>query len=98
MFGNTLSIRHAPYLMEVDSYEEALMPCICSSPCPPLLRGDHRTIMDRPTPAHHQTDTPFLKSTRLQGLAQVVNRVGEEGQRRALLHQSAESWTRRHRV
>ena len=98
---DTASNHHETELMEKSSHERVLMPSITHSSCPPRSRGNQSTPMDPPSPACHQhlnILSPKASLRRDQAQADGMDIVDDEVQPRALLHQSAESWTRRHRA
>lgn len=77
---------------------EVPMPSLARALCPPPLLDDQWTIMDRPSAAHRQANTLSPRSTSHRGQAP-AGAIAEDGAPlRALLHQSAVSWTRRNRV
>ena len=92
---------HAIELMETSSRARVPMPSISHSSCPPPNRGNQSTLKHRRLLAHHQRhSTLFPRPSHHRGQAQVdaMGIVDAGAQLRALLHQSAESWTRRHRI
>ncbi len=97
---DTVSNHHATGLMATSSLHRVPMPSIAHSPCPPRIRGNQSTPKHRRPPAHHHLSTLSRRATRRRDQAQAddMDTTGAEAQRRALLHQSAESWTRRYRV
>ena len=92
------SYHYVRLLMETSSHKGASMPSIIHATCPPLHQGDQWTIKYRPSRAHPQISTLFPKSALLKAPAPAVAMAEGEAQWRALLHQSVESWTRRHRI
>lgn len=73
------------------------MPSSNRPSCPPLPLDIMSTNMDL-QPARHQTNILSLKPHHHRDQAQVCVMVEDVVRLRALLHQSAVSWTRRHRA
>lgn len=84
--------------METSSHQRVSMPSVIHTTCPPLLQGDQLITKHRPSRAHPQISTLSRRSALLKAPAPAVAMADGEAQWRALLHQSAESWTRRHRI
>lgn len=73
------------------------MPSSNRPPCPPLPLDIPSTNMDL-QPARHQTNILSLRSHHHRDQVQAGVTVDDGTRLRALLHQSAVSWTRRHRA
>ena len=101
--ASNTSNHDAIWLKETSSRDRGLMPSIYHPSCPLRTRGNQSIIMHHQSSAHHHhqhLSTPSPRATRRRDRAQAegMDTTDAEAQRRALLHQSVESWTRRHRV